>query len=522
MTVFNSTYSLPPQFSYLTNLRSQFDELQRQLATERRTDTYGGLGGKSGLDLTLKQQRSEIGVYKDTIDVVDLRLSVLDRTSTRLEDLRIDSKAAVDPNGFELFTNGRTSSQTATEIQLRDFIAQLNQNVGGRYLFSGRASDKAPVPTLERILEGDADEAGLKQVISEYNAADFGPEVNLGPGYESAHLGRLETDLTGSVFTLSEDAAAGAHPFGLKLASVQSGLSNVGVTDNYSSPGASPRSVELDFTGQPEPGETVRLFFTLPDGTEREIRIGVEGETQDNPEFTFQIGATANDTALNFKATLERAISTVARTDLKAASTVVATENFFDTAPRLDGSFGPQRVQPGPGGFEDATAIATDVNNTVNWYQGENGADSARRTTTGTVDENLTVDYGARANERGYREVVQSLAAFVAADFSAQQPDNQDFYSALAERLNGTLSQGDDGISGIRQNHIEFAAAQTAAKAAKDRHKIADATIDGVVAGIEGISSEEVAAKLLRVQTVLQSSYQTTRIAADLSLSNYL
>lgn len=812
MTVINSTYTLPPQLERLAGLRAQFDNLQLQLATDKKTTTYGGLGGKSGLDLTLKQQRSEIGVYRNTIDVVDLRLRSLDQTSTRLENIRIDSKAAIDPNNFKEFPNGRAESQTSSEILLRDFIAQLNSNVGGRYIFSGDATDQIPVAELDRLLEGDADEAGLKQVVSEFEQANLGADGK----------GRLETGISGGAVLIAEDAAADdAHPFGLKLRSVQSSLSNVTLTTDIASPAAGdPRAANIEFNGQPEPGEVIRLFVGLPDGTEREIRIGAEGPTQDDPDFTFAIGADADETAANFKAVLDSALAKVGRTDLKAASSVQAAENFFDTAPRLepptkavqtsglvnpngftlddgpaatraatreigfdntqsgvdflagdeisldftlagptdagnhtvvidisdvqaantsvngssadniadidifvaafnkaasddgrdiearisdtdpdkiefvrktaglsetihltgadgdvdagndinntflnaadvgnansdgpqagtdevpddsftftidldgagspqtvtvdhelvnttlgktDGSVsnideyrkvlqaavdeavgagavtvgkdaagtaltftssttgaasnvevsaasvnninattdftasdlglakapraaeqtfdarfqaGPRRIVKGPsGGFTDAVSIQADPSNTINWYQGENGTVPARQTSTGTVDENLRVNYGARANEKAYREVLQSLAAFVAADFSSATPDNQDFYQALADRTKAGLTEGENGISGIRQNHIEFAAAHRVTADAKERHKIADATIDSAVADIENINREEVALKLLRLQTVLQASYQTTKIASDLSLSNFL
>ena len=50
----------------------------------------------------------------------------------------------------------------------------LNTSADGRYLFSGRAVDQAPVETADHILNGDGLKAGLKQIIDERKQADLG------------------------------------------------------------------------------------------------------------------------------------------------------------------------------------------------------------------------------------------------------------------------------------------------------------------------------------------------------------
>lgn len=504
---YSTSFTMPRQVSYLTNLRSQMDDLQRQLGTGLKAETYGGLGSERVLNLSVRQQISAVDVYRQTIDIAGLRLDALDKTSGRLEAIRVEAKASTDRNNFELFSNGRTSSQTSAEISLREFMAHLNTDVGGRYLFAGKEADTLPVQSLDYILAGNGNYAGLQTVISEYNQADLGALGN----------GRTTTAVAGSQVTFAED---GAHPFGFKIDSVSSGLSNATVAQTA----GPPASLQVDFTGQPEPGEAIRVFVDLPDGTQTEIKIGVQGASQD-PEFTFQRGATPADTAQNFKAALDNALQTLAGTELKAASSMRASDAFFDTAPKspVPPGYQPQaRVVPNGGDFATATSLRDGTSDTVAWYVGDNSPGSARGDMKATIDENLTVGYGARANEDGYRQVVQALAAFVASDFSPSQPENQRFYQAMADRSNAVLTPNGAEASGIRKNHMEFAAVQRTVADAKERHRVEAGALQLIVDGIEGINDEEVAAKLLTLRTNLEVSYQATSMMLQLSLSQYL
>ena len=107
------------------------------------------------------------------------------------------------------------------------------------------------------------------------------------------------------------------------------------------------------------------------------------------------------------------AVGTLANTALKAASAVAAANDFFNT----DDAHPPQRVAGPP--FDTATSLVDGTTaNTVSWYTGEAGSDSARSTAVARIDPQISVAYGMRANEQGIRSVVQALAAFA----SRRQP----------------------------------------------------------------------------------------------------
>src|SRR5882672_3230747 len=93
--------------------------------------------------------------------------------------------------------------------------------------------------------------------------------------------------------------------------------------------------------------------------------------------------------------------STLAATSLTAASSMAAANDFFD----IGVGDPPMRVAGPP--FNTATAlVAGTASNTVTWYTGEMGTDSARATAGAQVDDALSVSYGVRGNEQALASTI--------------------------------------------------------------------------------------------------------------------
>jgi hypothetical protein len=228
-----------------------------------------------------------------------------------------------------------------------------------------------------------------------------------------------------SVVTLEED---GTHPFGFKLA---------GATTDFGAtitPGGPPASIDVDLGAvNPPEGGVVRLTLNLPDGTTKDIELTATTEVPP-PAGTFAIGATVNLTAGNLAAALDTEIQRAARIDLAAASAVQASEDFF----AIEAGDPPQRVAGPP--FDTATAMVDGTAaDTIFWYVGDAATDDPRSTAIARVDDEITVSYGARANEDGLRQVVQYNALFAAMTFSATDPDARDRYFAVVGRASSRL-----------------------------------------------------------------------------------
>ncbi len=480
----------------LVAMRAQFNDLQRQLSTGQKSATYAGLGLDRGLTVSLNAQLSALEGYDDTIDNVTSRISLMNTALNRMTGIGSAVKAVMIQANTTGNSAGAITAQATAQTSIEELLGLLNAQAGDRYLFSGRTTDRPAVETLSHILDGDGARAGLKQLVDERAQADLG----------ASGLGRLTVANGGTSVSLTEDAGV----FGMKLASANSTLSNATLTG----PSGAPATMSVNFTGLPAAGEAITVRFTLPDGTSENLTLTA---TTNSPagvnEFT--IGATATATATNFQAALTGGLGTLAATALTAASAVKASEEFFagDTATP------PQRVSGPP--FNSATAMtAGTAANTVIWYTGETGSDPARGTATARIDQSLGVSYGARANEDGIRALVQNIATLATVTVSPTDPNG----AALSRSLNSRLATNINNAGGqsVTDIQADLASAQGSLAAAKTRHQQTGATLGEFLESIAGVSDEEVASKILSLQTRMQASMQTTAMLFQTSLVNYL
>jgi flagellar hook-associated protein 3 FlgL len=309
---------------------------------------------------------------------------------------------------------------------------------------------------------------------------------------------------TTSSVQVAEEAPATV--FGFKLSSINSSLSN----STTSGPAGAPPAMSINLTGVPNAGESVQFGFNLPDGTSELITLAATTSTTPGPnEFT--IGVDADTTAATLQTALTDSIETLASTALVAASAMAAADNFFNGTP--------QRVSGAPA--TATTLVAGTSADTVMWYTGENGPDPARSTATARVDTSITVSYGMRANEEGIRWIVQNVAALAAVTFSSGDPDAVARNAALNARVGSNLGVP-AGTQSIEEIATELAGAQHTLQSAAERHRQTTSTLAGMLEKIEGVSTEEVAAQILAMQTRLQASLQTTAMLYQTSLVNYL
>jgi flagellin-like hook-associated protein FlgL len=482
----------------LIDMRNQLADLQRQLGTGKRADSYAGIGLERGLTVGLRSQLSAMAGYEQTITSVGVRLDLAHTALSQIDEIARDAKSTAMQSPFALGAGGQTVDQKTALLQLEQMLGILNASTGGRYLFAGRGVDQPAVETLDVIMDGSGTRAGLKQIIEERRLADLG----------AGGLGRLTLSNAGTAVDLDEDAG----PFGFKLSAAVSGLTGATVTG----PTGSPANLSVDLgPTNPNPGETIRFVFTLPDGTSQDLTLTATASATPGPnEFT--IGATSTLTAGNLQTALDQALGRLASTTLTAASAVAAATDFFD----IDDANPPQRVDGPP--FDTATALVDGTPaNTASWYLGEGGADSARSTAVARADQSLSLSYGLRANEDGLRLAAQSIAVFAAVTFSPSDPDAEARYAALRERVTATLN-GLPGKQKITDIEADIAAVHNALQAAKDRHQQTKGTLEGLVQKVEGAPTEEVAAQILSLQASLQATLQTTAMLLRTNLLQYL
>ena len=207
-------------------------------------------------------------------------------------------------------------------------------------------------------------------------------------------------------------------------------------------------------------------------------------------------------------------------TDLTVTSSNTAAFAALGFGATVTASPAPLRVG-GPPFATASTLVAGTAANTVIWYTGEAGSDSARGTAVARVDQSITVQYGARADEQAFRHLLKNVAAYAAVTTDASNPNASGQSTALSQRIGSNLAP-QTGYQSLQDIQAEFAGAQHAVKSTTDRQTQLKSMAQAMLDSIEGISTEEVATKILALQTSLQASYQTTATLYQTSLLKYL
>lgn len=364
MIVNKSMFPLQTGFGVITKMQERFSDLQMQLGTGMKASTLADMGRDLPLSLSVRSRLGKIEGYSANIATVDLRLSFLDKTMSRFDSIEGEARNSAVQGQYGTNNINMATLPSLSKARLDETVTLLNSDVNGRYLFGGSNTDTAPLPTTDVLLDGQSGKAGFKTVVSERKAADAGMD---GRG----RLGSAHTVGTTAV-TLAED---GVHPFGMKVSTVSTTSSAVSVTQP--TPGTLPLGdeVSITFAATPAPqidsGHTITMGFELPDGTNTQITLrAVTAAEASGAIDEFVIGADAEATAVNFKATLDAKLVDVGSKELAGASNFVAAKNFFNGPgePVL-------RVQGNPA---TATALrVADSSDTVMWYQGQSPAVAA-------------------------------------------------------------------------------------------------------------------------------------------------
>ncbi|CAI9402600.1 hypothetical protein ANOBCDAF_00940 [Pleomorphomonas sp. T1.2MG-36] len=541
-----------PNMSLLSTMREQLEDMQRQLATGQKAATYGTMGAGRTQSITFRSKISEISGYLQNTDVLNMRISLLDKAMSRLEDIPSEASAAIDPNTYNIDSTGTTTGQKGAKIALNEVIGLLNSEADGRYLMSGKTTDTKPVASMNEMLYGTGNKYGLQKVVAERYTADMG----------TGKLGRLELDNpagTPDTVTITRQGTPPSAEFGYKIASASASTTNTSHIEVTKATGLDSAgktvntSYNVKFGTDLQAGDSVSLELENPDGTKSTVKLTAT-LTSPPGEGQFTIAQTAGPTptvdpdatAANFKARLNDSLTTETKTTFQAASMMRASETFFDTA-----SGGkPQRVNADPTDnnlLATATGLrdGTDVD-TVEWYTGYNAtidpndsATSPRNDVTARVDSNINVGYGVRANEAAYANMVRSLAVMTVAEFDptagtlgdtkaatdAERQQNLKVekarYSALASRVDGVLAFA-DGSQKPTDIHTEVAVSGNVAKSAAERQTNSKTTLEVMLSGVEGINKEELTAQILTLQTRMNASYTTTMMLNSLSLLNYM
>ncbi|WP_441237222.1 flagellar protein [Bradyrhizobium sp. 930_D9_N1_4] len=179
----------------------------------------------------------------------------------------------------------------------------------------------------------------------------------------------------------------------------------------------------------------------------------------------------------------------------------------------------PLRVGSSPA--SSATSLVNGSANTVKWYTGNDGPGSPRSTAVARVDDSVTVQYGAQANEDAIRKQLQAIAVFGTFSTSPTSQYSGGQVTALSLRTTQALTS-QPGQQKIEDIQTDLAMSQNTMKDASTRQTQAKAQLQSIIDQAESASPDQVASEILSLQNALQASYQVTSNLSQLSLVKFL
>ncbi|WP_207476508.1 flagellin [Arenibaculum pallidiluteum] len=128
------------------DVQQRLTELRDQVATQKKSTTYGGLGTDARVSISVRSEITEYKSYLSNIDTARLRLqstvSTMERIGQIGEDINLEiTKLQSDPNADPAVV--KSIAQRAYD----ELVGLFNTRVNGEYVLSG--SDKANPPLPE-------------------------------------------------------------------------------------------------------------------------------------------------------------------------------------------------------------------------------------------------------------------------------------------------------------------------------------------------------------------------------------
>src|SRR5438552_13727231 len=86
--------TITPAIQSVLDIRAQLDDLQRQLGSGQKADTFAGLGPQAGLATGLSAQLAAIGGFNDTIATIGTRIDIAQTVLTQISEVGNQVKTA--------------------------------------------------------------------------------------------------------------------------------------------------------------------------------------------------------------------------------------------------------------------------------------------------------------------------------------------------------------------------------------------------------------------------------------------
>ncbi|EDP65297.1 flagellar hook-associated protein [alpha proteobacterium BAL199] len=164
----------------ITSIQRKIADAQQQISTGKKSQVYSGFSGQDvRLLVSLKEQRTSVQSYVDTINNTKVKTTTIDASLVTFTDITQDLRKKMYEQVEGLFDNSSLALATYANAAIDQLTNLLNQTSGGQFLFNGADTDTQP------LLSATASKAA-------YAAHVFGA---LGPGQPALSAGAGATDV---------------------------------------------------------------------------------------------------------------------------------------------------------------------------------------------------------------------------------------------------------------------------------------------------------------------------------------
>jgi flagellar hook-associated protein 3 FlgL len=143
----------------IRDLNFKLQSMMGQIATGKKSDTYGGLGGDASLSLSLRNRAIQLNGYSSAINNIKLRTTSM---SQAMQDVSTSTNSVLSK--MNSISQGGTPNisilKTAAQSALDEIMSRLNTRVDGKYVFSAVMTDTAPVTNTSLAATNIATEVG--------------------------------------------------------------------------------------------------------------------------------------------------------------------------------------------------------------------------------------------------------------------------------------------------------------------------------------------------------------------------
>lgn len=510
----------------LQNGQTYLSKLTQQLSTGHVSDNLSDFtAGQAQNILNLSNGISQQNAFSSVITTLTPRINIYDTSLSGIEDTAAQAKTVTV--GSNTYNPDQNQSNA---IQFQGFMNQvsyfLNQQVNGRYVFSGTRYGTPPVTDLTKLgIPTQAEIAAITGNVSSQTVPNYDVEASP-PASASIEEGSMilsskysGTFGNGVTLTLSAGSTTG-----IKATLSAPGQPNE-VYDNISGTGTTfwnTLATSINSSSRLATAEagtyaidpTIGNSYTLSGGA-GSAKNNYATTTIGTSDITFDALSTGT-AGNNISVSISNVVGTTADVTITDGTTTETYNGisgvgaaFWSNLANAVNSAPSSLVMATAGGGTNAPTVssytlsgATTTSNSAAYYE-----DTVPLSTA----QNIT--YGISSNAKGFQELILGLRFAYAA---TQNVTNYKSYMAQGASL---ITQGLTDIRGI---HSGLSSDNATLQSAKDTQATATTALKNQLGDLQNVDINDVAVKIQAFQTQLQASYSATATMTKLTILNYL